>query len=82
MILAGLGFVMSSTYKHKQAVKEIVAPWLVERLLEIAADYLKPTMPVPPTEEPVEPVDVPEITKEVQKARLIAQLAELGEEVE
>ena len=29
MILTTLGFVMRSTYKHKEAVKEIVAPWLV-----------------------------------------------------
>ena len=52
MILGTLGFVMRSTYKHKEAVKEIVAPWLVQKLLELVSDYLEPTLPEPP-EEPV-----------------------------
>ena len=53
MILTGLGFVMRSTYKHKQETKDVVAPWLLQRLLEALKDYL-PDLPEPPTpEEPV-----------------------------
>ena len=60
MILAALGFVQRSTYKHKEAVKEIVAPWLLEKLLHEVSEYLKPEMPEPPVEEPIEePVDEP-----------------------
>jgi len=40
MILACLGYVMTTNYKHKEAIKEIVAPWLVEQLLKTLSDYL------------------------------------------
>jgi len=50
MILACLGFVMVSNYKHKETIKEIVAPWLVEQLLKTLSDYLG--TPVPPSETP------------------------------
>jgi hypothetical protein len=52
MMLVTLGFVQRSTYKHKEAVKEVVAPWLVEQLLKIVSDYLSPELPEPPAEEP------------------------------
>jgi len=74
MILASLGFVQRSTYKHKEAVKEIVAPWLLEQLLQVISDYLAPQLPDTP-EEQVEPVPVP--TKEEQIAALTARLKEL-----
>jgi len=48
MILACLGFVQVSNYKHKETIKEIVAPWLVEQLLKTLSDYLG--TPVPPNE--------------------------------
>jgi len=48
MILACLGFVQVSNYKHKESIKEIVAPWLVEQLLKTLSDYLG--TPPPPTE--------------------------------
>ena len=73
MILTALGFVMSSTYKHKQATKDIVAPWLVEQLLKIVSEYLAPKLPEPPVIE--EPVAEP--TKEEQIAALTARLKEL-----
>ena len=56
MILTALGFVMTSTYKHKQATKDVVAPWLLQRLLDVLKEYL-PDLPDPPAEEPVEPVE-------------------------
>jgi hypothetical protein len=78
MILTTLGFVMRSTYKHKEAVKEIVAPWLLQQLLQIASEYLAPTLPEPPEEAPVEPVETPELTKN----ECLARLLELGVKVE
>ena len=80
MILATLGFVQVSTYKHKEAVKQVVAPWLVEQLLKVISEYLAPQLP-PTPEEPVEPVE-PVITKEEQIAELLAKLAELEGTVE
>ena len=79
MILAALGFVQRSTYKHKEAVKEVVAPWLVEKLLKEVSEYLAPDLP-PPPEVPVVPVDEP--TREETRDNLLARLAELGEKVE
>jgi len=76
MILAALGFVQRSTYKHKEAVKEVVAPWLLEQLLQRISDYLKPQMPTPPEETPAEPVER-ELTKDELREQLLAQLAEL-----
>ena len=72
MILASLGFVQRTTYKHKEAVKDIVAPWLLERLLKEVSEYLAPHMPAPP-EEP---------TKEEQIEELTKRIHELGTEVE
>jgi hypothetical protein len=53
MIIAALGFVQSTTYKHKQAIKEIVAPWAVEQAIKVLSDYLEPELPAPPVVEPV-----------------------------
>lgn len=74
MIAATLGFVMRSTYKHKESVKEVVAPWLLERVLEILGDYLKPTLP----ETPEGPIATPDLTRE----QLIERLESLGAEVD
>jgi len=79
MILTALGFVMSSTYKHKQATKDIVAPWLLQQLLRIASEYLAPTLPAPPEEAPVEP---PAETPELTKNECLARLLELGVKME
>jgi hypothetical protein len=52
-LVIGLGFTQRSTYKHKEAIKEVVTPWLVEKLLCILEDYIsKPEEPEPPPEEP------------------------------
>ena len=78
MILTTLGFTMRSTYKHKEAVKEVVAPWLVEQLLQVISDYLSPQLPTPPSEEtlpPEEPIEG--LTKAEQIAALTARLKEL-----
>ena len=72
MILAALGFVQRSTYKHKEAVKDIVAPWLVEKLLKEISEYLEPHLPITPEEDPEPIVDEP--TRE----ELLARLEELG----
>jgi len=77
MILTALGFVMSSTYKHKQATKDIVAPWLLQQLLRIASEYLAPTLPDTPEATPTEPVEVPELTRTEQIAIIEARLEEL-----
>ena len=76
MILAALGFVQRSTYKHKEAVKDIVAPWLVEKLLKEVSEYLAPDLPETP--EPV----AEEPTKEEIIAELHTRLAVLEEGVE
>ena len=70
IIMAGLGFVMNSTYKHKQATKDVVAPWLVEQVVRILSEYLTPQVPTPePTEE-----------EEPSREELIARLEALGSE--
>ena len=80
MILTTLGFVMRSTYKHKEAVKEVVAPWLVQKLLELVSEYLAPTLPDTPEDAPVEPVETPELTKDDLLARLLELGVKMGEE--
>jgi hypothetical protein len=75
MIIVGLGFVQRSTYRHKEAVKEIVAPWAVEQAIRVLSDYLEPKLPDVPVEE--EPV-VAEPTRE----ELVARLEALGKEEE
>ena len=74
MILTALGFVQRSTYKHKEAVKDIVAPWLLEKLLKEVSEYLEPKIPDPPVEEPIEEPIVDEPTRE----ELLAQLEAYG----
>jgi hypothetical protein len=77
MILAALGFVQYSTYKHKEKIKSVVAPWLVEQLLKIISDYLAPELPPPPEEiEPPEET-LPEPTKEELKEELKKRIAAL-----
>lgn len=66
MVSLTLGFVMRSTYKHKEAVKEVVVPWLVERMLEVMKQYLSE----PPETE--EPIDKPELTRDELIERLTA----------
>jgi len=80
LILAALGFVMVSSYKHKEAVKEIVAPWLVEQLLNTVSEYLG----TPPTPEEINGeivVKTPDLkieaTAKDMKAELRAQIKTL-----
>ena len=68
IVATTLGFVMRSTYKHKEQVKEVVAPWLLERVIQILSDYLPKTPTPKETPEPI--VDEP--TRE----ELIAKLKE------
>jgi len=82
MIIAGLGFVQRSTYKHKEAIKEIVAPWAVEQAIRVLSDYL--STPPPPEAEPLEECPAPHVPQPtlVKKAletkeELEARLAEL-----
>lgn len=70
MILATLGFTMLTNYKHKEAIKKVIAPWLVEQILQTLGEYLEPTLPEPPTEEPPEPI------AELDKEKVIAELRE------
>ena len=72
IVAVTLGFVMRSTYKHKEKVKEVVAPWLLQRVIQILSDYL-PKTPTPA--ETPEPIIVDEPTRE----ELIAKLEALGE---
>jgi hypothetical protein len=75
LILAALGFTMVSSYKHKETVKEIVAPWLVEQLLKTVSEYLAPSIPPPPSETPDEPPD--ENERQVKMEALRAQIQAL-----
>ena len=68
IVSATLGFVMRSTYKHKEQVKEVVAPWLLQRVIQILSDYLPKTPPPSETPEPI----VAEPTREELIARLQA----------
>ena len=76
LILATLGFVMVSNYKHKEAIKQVIAPWLVEQLLKTLGEYLKPTLPEPP--QPVDPIAEPDKDKVI--AELEAAIAALKAE--
>lgn len=71
MVLACLGFVMVSNYKHKEAIKKVIAPWLVEQLLKTLSEYLAPQLPEPPAEEPTPPL---EPIKELDKERIRKEL--------
>jgi hypothetical protein len=75
MIITGLGFVQNSTYKHKQAIKDIVAPWAVEQAIHVLSEYLKPELPRPP-EKIEKPVEC-EPTREEIEAKLRALKAEV-----
>jgi hypothetical protein len=79
MILTCLGYVMTTNYKHKEAIKEIVAPWLVEQLLNTLSDYLG--TPLPPSATGSEYEKTPELEVEATakelKARLKAQIEAL-----
>jgi len=75
IIMIGLGFVQNSTYKYKQAIKDIVAPWAVEQAIQILSDYLKPELPAPP--EKIEEPEKREPTREELEAKLAALEAEV-----
>jgi hypothetical protein len=47
-LLLGLAFTQRANYKHKEAIKSVVIPWLVERLLETLGEYLG--TPAPPSD--------------------------------
>ena len=79
LILATLGFVMVSTHKHKEAIKKVIAPWLVEQILQTLGEYLEPTLPEPPQEQPPEPIAEPD--KEKVIAELREAIATLSEEM-
>ena len=76
MIIVGLGFVQRSTYKHKEAVKTIVAPWAVEQAIKILSEYLAPELPPEPEKVPEPEPIVDEPTRE----ELLARLKELEAE--
>ena len=80
LILATLGFVMVSNYKHKEAIKSVIAPWLVEQLLKTLGYYLEPQLPEPPDKDsPMEPITEPDKDKVI--AELEAAIAALKAEV-
>jgi hypothetical protein len=69
LLLLALGFVQRSTYKHKEAIKEVVAPWLVERLLTVLDEYLPKTEEEEIVEEPTGLEELQAIVAELE-ARL------------
>jgi hypothetical protein len=81
ILAATLGFTQITNYKHKEAIKEVVAPWLIQRLLEILGEYI-PDLPVKPSDiiEPIvgEGLDMSE-RLEVLKERLAALEAEAND---
>ena len=70
MISTTLGFVMRSTYKHKEAVKSVVAPWLLQQVVKILKDYLPSEEP-----EPSEPYTILQPTVEELEEQLRELLA-------
>jgi len=73
MILACLGFVQVSNYKHKETIKEIVAPWLVEQLLKTLSDYLgTPATPSETGEGTI--MSSPDVTIKANAKEMEAQL--------
>lgn len=75
MILVALGFTMVSSYKHKEAIKQVVAPWLVEQLLSTVSEYLAPQLPETPEKGPEEPIYVS--SKDALVDQLRAQITAL-----
>ena len=72
LILATLAFAMVSGYRHSEATKSVVAPWLLEKLLKIVSKYLAPQLPQAPTEalpEPRQPPDESEQDKIITSLR-------------
>ena len=57
MIAATLGFAMVSNYKHKEEMKVIITPFLVDQVLKILKDYMPPLK--------VEPEPIPLLEPEV-----------------
>jgi len=51
-LLVALGFTQKANYKHKEAIKEVVTPWIIERLIDMLKDWLPPP---PNAEEEPEP---------------------------
>ncbi len=80
MILATLGFTMLTNYKHKEAIKKVIAPWLVEQLLKTLSEYLEPTLPEPPVEKIPEPITEPD--REEIKAELREAIEILEQELQ
>ena len=79
MVLACLGFVMVSNYKHKEAIKKVIAPWLVEQLLKTVSEYLEPELPEPPAEEPTPPEPIAQPDKEAVIAEIKGAIKALEE---
>ena len=79
MILAALVMAMVSQYKHQEATKSVVVPWLLEKTLKILGKYLEPQYPLRPEEKP-EPVPITPQTKTDIIAEIEAQIAVLKAE--
>ena len=79
MILTALVVVMVSQYKHQEATKSVVVPWLLEKVLKILGKYLEPHYPSRPEEIP-EPVPITPSTKTDIIAEIEAQIEALKAE--
>lgn len=47
MLCATLGFAMIKGYQHNEIVREVVAPWIVEKAIDLLSVYMKKVTPVP-----------------------------------
>jgi hypothetical protein len=73
MLAAMLGHAMVSNYKHKEAMKEVITPFLVDQALKILADYIPALKPV----EETPPVEVPEAKPVVPEPIVVEKIVEV-----
>ena len=79
MLLVTLAFAMVSQYKHQEATKSVVVPWVLEKALKIVSKYLEPYYPLGPEEVP-KPNPLSSSTKTDIVADIEAQIAALKAE--
>ena len=63
MLCSTLGFAMIKGYQHNEIVREVVAPWIVEKAVGLLSDYMKKVTPT--SEDPTIEARVSILKKQV-----------------